>query len=136
MPTTSVGMAPSYLLFPIVADVQHEGRPRDEPQVDAVVVEDPLRIVRAARQVGLGQLGPKSGRLDQGRVGVGLPGTQFRDEPRNDLVAAERSEAALGRKDGRSIMHIEAKLSELKPGLLVVALRWLPKAIWGTKRVA
>ena len=62
--------------LPIAADVQHEGRLRDDPQMDAVVIEDPLRIMRLARHVGLREFRPEAGGLDQfGRrhvIGMGV----------------------------------------------------------------
>ena len=49
--------------LPIVADIQHEGRLWDQPQVDAIVVEDPLGPVGLAGQIGLGELRPEAGGL-------------------------------------------------------------------------
>src|SRR6478672_5224832 len=57
------------LFVPIGADVEHKGWLRGVLQMHAVVIEDPVRMPRLARHVGLRQLGPEPGRLDKLRRG-------------------------------------------------------------------
>src|SRR4029450_1004776 len=55
--------------FPEGADVQDEGGLGGVLEVDAVVIENPLRMPRLAGHVGLRQLGPKAGGFDELRGG-------------------------------------------------------------------
>lgn len=50
--------------FPLVGDVEHERRLNLLLEMHAVVIEDSLRVKRLAREIGLGELRPKAGRID------------------------------------------------------------------------
>src|SRR5262245_6466913 len=53
------------LFLPMVADVEHKGGLGCELQVHAVVVVNPQRVPGLARHVGLRQLGPEAGILNE-----------------------------------------------------------------------
>ena len=97
------------LPLPIVADVQHERRLRNDPQVDAVVIEDPLGIERLAGHVGLGELRPEAGGLDQFRgghvVGMGV-----------DPIGGENPSRPLRRNTAASFARASSVGSRLRLG--------------------
>ena len=77
--------------------------------MDAVIIEDPLRIIRLARHVGLGEFRPEAGRLDQLRrrhvIGMGI-----------DPVGRRRSTAAVQAKDAASFARASSVASRLRLG--------------------
>ena len=64
------------LCGPVPADVQYEGRLFHDPQMHAVIIEHTRGMVRFAGQIGLGELRPKAGGLNQldrrGVVGMSI----------------------------------------------------------------
>ena len=125
------------LLLPVVADIEHEGRLLDQPQVHAVVVQNPRGMMRLARHVGLGQLGPEAGRLDQFDrrhvVGMGIDPVGGKQQPRPQL-AKHAGQRAPGFERGLQAAVRQAQVvAPVEPEDLGGGGRFLPREFRGCR---